>query len=71
MKQAFWLSPLGNTDDFGQEYQGVMYDGKTRMGPWANMTEVSWKKYGVGKLGTGYGQKYLKQPDGKWLKVEG
>lgn len=34
------------------------YDGKTQMGPWANMCETCWKQHGVGKLGTGLGQKY-------------
>ena len=70
-RKVYWLSPLGDFDDFDSPYGDVMYDGKTRMGPWANMTEDSWKRYGVGRLGTGFGQKYEKQPDGKWLKVEG
>ena len=34
------------------------------------MTPASHDYYGRG-LGTGYGQKYMKQADGKWLKVEG
>lgn len=33
-------------------------DGKTKSGPWANMCIPCWKKHGVGKLGTGFGQKY-------------
>ena len=32
------------------------YDGKTIYGPWANMCDKCFKKYGVG-LGTGRGQK--------------
>lgn len=68
---VYWLSPLGTEDDFGQPYGTVMYDGKTRMGPWANMTETSWTVFGIGRLGTGLGQKYVKQADGAWLKVEG
>jgi hypothetical protein len=35
------------------------------------MTLKSWRLHGFGKLGTGYGQKYEKQADGRWLKVEG
>jgi hypothetical protein len=69
------MSPLGGFDDFGDSYDlepgGVMYDGETDMGPWANMTEKSWKKFGTGKLGLGHGQKYVMQEDGRWLKVEG
>jgi hypothetical protein len=33
-------------------------DGRTKSGPWANMCLPCWKKHGVGKLGTGFGQKY-------------
>lgn len=45
-------------------------DGKTKMGPWAIMSEDAHAKYGVG-LGQGKGQKYQHQRNGKWLKVEG
>jgi len=69
---TYWVGHLGDKDDFGLPYDGkVMYDAKTKMGPWANMSEVSWKQHGIGMLGTGYGQKYEKQVDGRWLKVEG
>jgi hypothetical protein len=70
-KQVYWLSPLGDRDDFGQKYKNTMIDGKTIMGPWANMTLESFRKYGTGRLGTGFGQRYAKQEDGRWLKVEG
>jgi len=36
----------------------VMYDGKTAMGPWANMCGHCFKRYGVG-LGLGKGQKLI------------
>lgn len=74
---VYWLSPLGKEDDFGQPYGtkpgAVMIDGKTmsRFGQWANMTPHSWEVYGCGWLGTGFGQKYELQADGRWLKVEG
>jgi len=75
MKQIYWLSPLGRFDDFDDPYDlsvgGVMYDAKTKMGPWANMTEKSFCEHGVGKLGTGLGQKYEMQENGKWMKVAG
>jgi hypothetical protein len=69
--KQYWHGDLGITDDFGMIYGTIMIDGKTRQGPWANMTEKSWKKHGIGRLGTGYGQKYQKQSDGRWLKIEG
>lgn len=71
MKKSYWLSPVGAADDFGSPIDTVIIDGKTRMGPWALMTPDSFEKFGTGKLGTGYGQKYEKQEDGKWLKIEG
>jgi len=37
--------------------QDVFIDGKTQMGPWADMCEPDHEKYGVG-LGTGLGQRY-------------
>lgn len=46
----------------------VMIDGTTRSGPWALMDEDCHKVYGYG-LGIGLGQKFVKQADGKWLKV--
>jgi hypothetical protein len=35
-------------------------DGKTMRGPWAIMTPGSWVD-GIGRTGTGFGQKYEKQ----------
>jgi hypothetical protein len=68
---VYWISPLGPRDDFGMPYGDVMYDAKIKTGPWANMAEQSWHVFGSGKLGTGYGQKYKKQADSRWLKVDG
>jgi hypothetical protein len=64
---------MGNVptcDDFKKPIEDEFVDGKTRMGPWAFMTPSSYRMYGVG-LGLGRGQRYEKQDDGKWLKVEG
>ena len=71
---VYWLSPLKELDDFGAPYNGEMFDAPTRFngGQWANMSRKSWEAYGrTSKLGLGLGQRYLKQSDGKWLKVEG
>jgi hypothetical protein len=70
-KEVYWLGDLGPKDNWGSTYRGVMYDARTVYGVWGNMSESSWKLFGCGKLGTGYGQKYKKQADGRWLKVEG
>lgn len=43
-------------------------DGRTTMGPWANMCVSCHRTNGVG-LGTGKGQCYRLQPSGKWAKM--
>jgi hypothetical protein len=71
-KPVFWTGPVPFKDDFGQRVVDEFIDGVTKMGPWATMTPWSWERYGASKaLGTGLGQRFKKQPDGMWLKVEG
>jgi len=70
-KEKYWMGHVSDKDDFSDSIKNEFIDGKTQMGPWALMTPKSWKQYGFRKLGTGYGQRYKKQSDGKWLKVEG
>lgn len=70
-ERNYWLSPIGVCDDCGGEFtNGVMYDAKTQYGPWGNLCQACFSRIGVG-LGIGYGQKYVKQADGKWLCTEG
>lgn len=40
------------------ETRSARYDGKTKLGPWANMCNKDFNEYGVG-LGTGRGQKLI------------
>jgi hypothetical protein len=59
-------------DDFGQpirrEEGEALYDAKTSGGPWALMTEASWKYHRASaRLGIGRGQKYVYK-DGKYQK---
>lgn len=67
-------------DDFGDSFTHavgeVVYDACTRgsngrMGPWATMTQRSWEMNGGGRLGTGFGQKYVRNAAGELHKVEG
>lgn len=70
-RQVFWTGKAPARCDITQEpITNRFIDGATRMGPWANMTPKSHKQYGIG-LGTGRGQLFEKQPDGRWLKIEG
>lgn len=72
MKQpVYWSSPVGAADDFDDPITDTIIDGATRMGPWALMTPTSFAVFGINRLGLGLGQKYRKQADGRWLKVEG
>lgn len=68
--KVYWLSPVGEADDFGNPIENIIIDGATSLGPWALMSPASFEQYGRG-LGLGRGQKYERQLDGKWLKVEG
>jgi len=66
----YWHGQIRHVDDFDQIITDTFIDGATLIGPWAIMTPESFSTYGRG-LGTGRGQKYKKQSDGKWLKIEG
>jgi len=68
--EQYWLSPVSDKDDFGDTIEDVIIDDKTKHGPWALMTPASFDENGI-KLGLGWGQKYQKQEDGKWLKIDG
>jgi len=70
-KEIYWLGTIGDKDDFGRPITDEFIDGKTKMGPWAIMSIDSWRKYSNGQLGMGWGQRYKKMNDGRWLKVEG
>lgn len=71
--QKFWAGTIAPLDDFQYPIDKEFIDGRCREGggPWAIMSPESWKRHGCGRLGTGYGQRYEKQDDGRWLKVEG
>jgi hypothetical protein len=73
----FWLSKVPVLDDFGELITNEFIDGRLGYGkgrsmrPWGFFTPASWETFGCGRLGSGYGQRYEKQADGRFLKVEG
>lgn len=71
MSKRYWMGEVKDRDDFDAPINKVFIDGRTQMGPWAIMSRASYSRYGVGQFGPGFGQKYVQQPDGRWLKVEG
>jgi len=62
-------------DDFGVAFTNkpgeVIYDAKTKRGPWATMTQQSFLIHGHGMLGLGFGQKYTRQANGELHKTGG
>jgi hypothetical protein len=64
-----WMGSVPKQDDYGQKIEDEFIDGKTKEGPWAMMTPVSFAINGVG-LGTGKGQRYKKEGS-RWIKIEG
>jgi hypothetical protein len=69
-KCKYWHGPVKSVDDLGHPISDTFIDGATTFGPWAIMSPSTHRQYGKG-LGLGRGQKYEKQADGMWLKVEG
>jgi hypothetical protein len=69
MKQVFWC---GHAPDVCQVCDAPLasrfVDGRTMWGPWANMCCDCHARCGEG-VGTGKGQLYEKQTDGRWLKI--
>ena len=48
----------------------VLYDARTKMGPWATLCGCCYTELGVG-LGVGKGQKYLEDNDGHFVALHG
>lgn len=67
--KVYWLSPLTGCDLCQQEFGNVMYDARVG-GPWGNICQPCFTANHC-RTGQGYGQKYEKQDDGKFLKTEG
>lgn len=67
----YYVNPPTRCDCHGQPLDKVLYDAATTLGgQWAVLCPKGFVRLGQG-LGKGLGQKYEKQPDGKWLKVAG
>lgn len=71
MKKPRWYGQVPKKDDFGSIIEDEFIDGKMFNGTWSIMTPKSWNLYGCGKLGTGYGQRYKKNSENIFMKIEG
>jgi hypothetical protein len=48
----------------------VVIDGRLKgRTSWGWMCSECWKLHGVGQLGLGHGQKYVRTPKGQWIKI--
>lgn len=69
-KPVTWIGKIDKCQINGCNYNGVMFDACVGYRNWGNICQDCFDTYGCG-LGIGKGQKYLLQPDGKWLLVAG
>lgn len=71
MAEKKWIGGVpAECDICKDDIVDAFYDAKSRMGVWGNMCPLCFNRVGLG-LGTGLGQKYEKQADGRWLKTGG
>lgn len=70
---TYWLGEVHALDDLGNPIHDEFVDGcveiKERRG-WGIFVPTAYAALG-GEFGTGRGQRYRKQEDGRWLKIEG
>jgi len=68
---VYWCGPSPDKCQISNKpITDTFIDGATTLGGWAIMHPDAYVQHGRG-LGTGLGQRYERQPDGRWLKVEG
>jgi hypothetical protein len=69
MEHKVWIGSVPEFDDFGEKIVDEFIDGKLMVMPgWAIMSPISFKRYGMGILGTGKGQCYKKQGE-NWVQI--
>ena len=68
MSKKIWMGST-KCDICGEELTKTLIDGRTSNGSWAVMCSKCHKIHGVG-LGTGKGQKYVRDTEGDFVKVE-
>lgn len=70
-REVYWFSEIPTECQVMKTpITNTFVDGKIAGSGWALMHPKTHERFGVG-LGMGRGQKYAKQTDGRWLKVEG
>ena len=71
MVDVYWTGAINDCDLCGQPIKDTFIDGRIRgRSSWGIMCPDCHQQHGIG-LGQGCGQRYRKQPDGRWLKTGG
>jgi hypothetical protein len=72
-EKRYWMSPAPAKCDTCQgKIEKTFYDAATSYGAWGCLCPTCFHLGpGLGQLGTGKGQEYKKQKDGRWLKTGG
>jgi hypothetical protein len=69
----YWMGPVPcKCDVCNQGFSTTFFDCKTKFGGrWGNLCPTCRELHGPAQLGTGYGQRYDLQADGRYMKTEG
>ena len=68
--KKYYIGPPTHCDLCKRPITTGFVDGATTSGPWANMCLTCFKEHGRG-VGSGKGQQYAKEADGRFAKVAG
>jgi hypothetical protein len=66
----YWQGSITTCNMCGGLFNGRMFDARLGNQGWGNICKDCFRDYNC-SLGTGSGQEYSQQPDGRWLKVGG
>mgnify|MGYP001565158967 CR=1 FL=1 len=70
-KESFWAGSLPEKCDLcGDSLKRGFWDARSRQGHWMIVC-IGCHNDEVMSSGTGHGQRYEKQKDGSWMRVEG
>lgn len=69
-KAVYYTGAPDKCDTCDKPFGNIMYDAAIPGSSWGNMCKSCFKMYGC-STGTGLGQEYTKQADGRWLKTAG
>jgi hypothetical protein len=70
---TYWAGDApARCDTCDEPIRFTFYDAKTKSGAWGFLCPTCHNLGpGLGKLGTGWGQEYVKLTNGKWVKTAG